>query len=275
MTRGRDDKVKTISRREPILVSFSGIDGAGKSTQIDNLCRYLRAVGVRFQLLTFWDDAAALKPLRESAGHKIFKGDKGVGSPDAPIERRDKNIRSPFMSFVRVGLYFLDAISLRRVARRALRSGTDVVIFDRYIYDEFANLNLKNAVVRLYVRFLMKIVPKPMFGFVLDADPLQARARKPEYPLEFLISNRNLYLQLSEFLDDVIVIPSRSIQEAKAEVIRYFSPHFFASTIWNHDAKQPSANQRSSEKAPLDGLECQSNGALSCSVLPRPQSTSM
>lgn len=264
----------TTSRHQPILVSFSGIDGAGKSTQIDNLCRYLKSIGVRFSLLTFWDDAAALKPLRESAGHKIFKGDKGVGAPDAPIERRDKNIRSPLMSFVRLGLYLLDAMSLRRVARQALRSGVDVVIFDRYIYDEFANLNLRSAMVRLYVRLLMKIVPKPMFGFVLDADPLQARARKPEYPLEFLISNRNLYLQLSEFLDDVIVIPPRSIPEAKAEVIRFFSPHFFASTVWSRSANQPVANQRSSEKAPLDGLENQSNGALSCSVLQRHQSTS-
>ena len=32
----------------------------------------------------YWDDIAQLTSIRESAGHRLFKGDKGVGSPDAP-----------------------------------------------------------------------------------------------------------------------------------------------------------------------------------------------
>lgn len=202
------------------LVSFSGIDGAGKSTQITNLRAHLEAEGLRVTLITFWDDVATLKRLREEAGHKVFQGDRGVGTPEAPIERRDKNVRSPLMTMVRLGMYFLDALSLRRIARRALRAGADLVIFDRYLYDELANLNLRNPAIRLYIRLLAASVPRPDPAFVLDADPVQARSRKPEYPLDFLHLCRNSYLQLSALLGSITVIPPLPLEAAKTEVVR-------------------------------------------------------
>jgi thymidylate kinase len=208
-------------KRPVMLVSFSGIDGAGKSTQIENLHAHLEANGLKVQHITFWDDVARLKGIREGAGHKIFKGDKGVGSPDAPISRRDKNVRSPLMSLVRLALYAIDALSLRRIAKQVIQNGTaDVIIFDRYLYDELANLNLKSAAMRLYIRLLLRLVPKPDSPFVLDADPVQAFARKPEYPLDFLHLNRNAYIELSELVGGVNIIPSLPLDEAKAEVVR-------------------------------------------------------
>ncbi|MGA8529191.1 MAG: thymidylate kinase, partial [Acidobacteriaceae bacterium] len=89
----------------PTLVSFSGIDGAGKSTQIDALRTLMSGAGLQVRVIPFWDEVARLKNVRETSGHKIFKGDKGVGSPDRPIERRDKNVRSRTMSLVRLFLY--------------------------------------------------------------------------------------------------------------------------------------------------------------------------
>lgn len=208
----------TMQSSTPFLISFSGIDGAGKSTQIDNLCARLREAGLTVRLLTFWDDAATLKRVREGAGHKIFGGDKGVGSPDKPIHRRDKNVRSPAMTIVRLGLYFLDALSLSRLARRALRSGSDVIVFDRFLYDELANLDFGRTAVRLYVRALLALVPRPRLAFVLDADPIQAHTRKPEYPLDFLFENRNAYLRLSRLLGTMTVIPPLPLDQAKNAV---------------------------------------------------------
>lgn len=206
--------------RPAVLISFSGIDGAGKSTQISGLCDWLRAGGLRVDIVTFWDDVATLKFLREESGHRIFRGDRGVGSPEAPIHRRDKNVRSPIMTLLRFGMYLLDALSLRRAVAAALRSGADLVVFDRYIYDEMANLDLGNPAVRLYLRALMILVVRPRISFFLDADPAQARTRKPEYPLEFLHLNRNAYLALGRLLGGIAVIPPLPLREAKAEVAR-------------------------------------------------------
>jgi thymidylate kinase len=201
------------------FLSFSGIDGAGKSTQIKALCVRLKEDGLRVQLISFWDDVARLTVLREATGHSIFKGDKGVGTPSAPINRRDKNVTSWLMTGVRLFLYFIDAISVRLVVKKALRSGADLVIFDRYIYDEFANLSLRNPAIRAYVRLIVKFVPKPDICYLLDADPAKARARKPEYPLEFLHTNRQTYLALSDLVGGMTMIPPMPIEEGKREVL--------------------------------------------------------
>lgn len=206
--------------RQKQWVSFSGIDGAGKSTQIEALRAAAEQAGMRVHIIRFWDDVARLTNLRESSGHKIFKGDKGIGSPANPINRRDKNVRSWPMACVRLFLYTVDAISTRLAVRAALRSGADFVIFDRYMYDELANLNLHNPLMRAFIRVVMKLVPRPGVSFILDADPVQARARKPEYPLEFIYVNRQAYLDMSRLIGGMTVIPPGPISEVKREVLR-------------------------------------------------------
>jgi thymidylate kinase len=222
---------------QPIFVSFSGMDGAGKSTQIQNLRARLMDAGLRVSLITFWDDIARLTQLREVSGHTLFKGDKGIGSPDAPINRRDKNVRSAPMTAVRYFLYLIDAISLRSVVKRALRSDADFIIFDRYAYDELANLNLQNPVARAYVRFVMTLVPRPHVSYVLDADPVQARARKPEYPIEFLQFCRASYMTLNRLIGGMTVIPAMPVQDVEREVLRHASRHLSSDKVHNDFAE--------------------------------------
>ena len=203
------------------FVSFSGVDGAGKSTQILALRERLKQAGLRVRTIAFWDEIATLTQIREGAGHKIFKGEKGVGSPDAPVNRRDKNVRSWPMSCVRLCLYLLDAVSTRLTVRQALRCGADFIIFDRYIYDQLANLNLGNPFMRAYVRLIMTIVPRTDVSYVLDADPVQARARKPEYPLDFIYINHKAYLDLVTLVGGITVIPPMPVQDVQREVLRH------------------------------------------------------
>lgn len=201
-------------------VSFSGVDGAGKSTQIEALREAAEQAGMCVCTIRFWDDVACLTGLRETSGHKIFKGDKGIGSPANPINRRDKNVRSWKMTCVRLFLYTIDAISARVTSARLAGSGADLIIFDRYIYDELANLNLGNPLMRAYIRAIAWFVPRPGVSYVLDADPVQARARKPEYPLEFIYENRRAYLDLSRLIGKITIIPPGSIAEVKRAVLR-------------------------------------------------------
>src|SRR5436190_17675153 len=104
------------------LVSFSGLDGAGKTTQIDNLRAYLESRGLKTTLLAFWDDVVVLSRYREGFVHRVFRSERGIGAPDKPVNRRDKNVRGWHVNLARHGLYLLDALNLRSVIRRA-RSG--------------------------------------------------------------------------------------------------------------------------------------------------------
>jgi thymidylate kinase len=204
----------------PTIVSFSGIDGAGKSTQITALLEHLRSLGLSVTLYTFWDDIVAFSRLREFISLKVFKGEKGIGSPERPINRRDKNVTSWYVTAARLFLYSLDTLSLHLALARLVRAGTDFIILDRYIYDELANLPLNHPLVDIYVRALLRFAPRPDVAYLLDADPDAARMRKPEYPLEFLRKNRAAYLLLSRIVGGIHIIDPLSETESSLQVLK-------------------------------------------------------
>ena len=190
------------------LLSFSGIDGAGKGTQIEALIQDLRDRGNGFQLYAFWDDVVAFSKYREHLSLRVFKGEKGVGSPDRPVARRDKNVTSWYVVLLRLFLYLLDALRLSLCIYRQAPEEVEFVIFDRYMYDELANLPVEYWPVRLYIRLLLRIVPTPDLPFLLDADPETAVSRKPEYPLGFVCRNRNAYLTIAKIARMTVLAPS-------------------------------------------------------------------
>jgi len=204
-------------------VSFSGIDGAGKSTQIQVLESHLRMLGFCSTRYAFWDDVVVLPRLREFLSRKVFKGDQGVGSPERPISRRDKNVTSWFATAMRLFFYLLDTISLRLGFGRKSRGGADFVIFDRYIYDQLANLPFHRRPVRFYVRMLLRISPTPDIAYLVDAEPEAARIRKPEYPLEFLRQNRDAYIKLSYLVGGMRVVGPLSVEETASEIMELIS----------------------------------------------------
>jgi thymidylate kinase len=200
------------------VISFSGIDGAGKSTQIEAVQCYLRELRLRFSVYTFWDDVVVFSRFRERVSLKAFKGEKGVGSPDQPISRRDKNVTSWYVTVVRLLLYLMDACSLRVAVARCCNADVDFILFDRYIYDELANLPLNHWLLLLYARLLVMVAPRPDLAFVVDADPEAAHDRKPEYPLEFVRKNRAAYITFSRVVQGMTVLEPLAIEETTAKI---------------------------------------------------------
>lgn len=208
---------------KPIIVSFSGIDGAGKSTVIAALESHLRSLGFQVIRREFWDQVAVFSHFRELVSSKAFKGDSGVGSPERPIERRDKNVSTWYVRLARLFFYAVDALHLRWIVNRSLRGECDFVVFDRYIYDELANLPLQSGLVKIYAMLMLAVVPKPDAAYLLDTDPAAACLRKPEYPLEFLQQNRSSFLQLSRLSRELRVVRTASPEQTFAEILKSMS----------------------------------------------------
>jgi thymidylate kinase len=206
--------------KTPLLISFSGMDGSGKSTHVESLRTALHAAGLKTRQLTFWDDVVVGVKYREGFVHKVYRSERGIGAPGKPVHRRDKNMRGWHLTLSRHFLYLLDALKLSRViARERLRAG-DVIILDRYIYDELANLNLQNPLSRAFVKFVCGLVPTPDLAYVLDADPNAAYARKPEYPVDFMKQCRRAYFDLSNLIGTMTMIPALALPQTRLAVLR-------------------------------------------------------
>ncbi len=206
----------TRSSKHALLVSFSGLDGSGKSTQIEHLRSILTGLGCSPRVLEFWNSVVVFARYRESFVHKVFKSERGIGAPGRPVERRDKNVRGWHVTLARHFMYLADALHLRWVVARARRTPR-AIIMDRYIYDELTNLPLGNRLSRAFVRFVLAIAPRPDIAYLLDADPDSAHARKPEYPIQFMRHCRQSYLDLAP-LAGLIVVPPLPLREASDHV---------------------------------------------------------
>ena len=182
-----------------ILVSFSGIDGSGKSTQIEKLRLHLESQNVRVRVLTFWDDVALFSAARSGFSRKVLQSDGQIGTPEKPANRNDKNSQAWPLLAGRSVLHLFDVLRLRKITRRARNSeNASVVIFDRYMYDQLAALPMQHWLARVFARMVLGVTPQPDISYLLDAVPEEARARKPEYPIEFMRQYRDSYLALRE-----------------------------------------------------------------------------
>ena len=204
-----------------VLITFSGIDGAGKSTQIEKLRQYLAAERIPVEQMAFWDHIAVFRGARSGFSRHVLQSDGSVGSPERPAARRDKNLQSWPLFLGRSILHVLDVFNLWRVVRKKRNAGT-IIIFDRYIYDQLAALPMRHWWARGFARVLLHIAPKPDLSYLLDAVPEDARARKPEYPLEFMRKYRSSYLELCT-LAGLELIPAGDPDRVHMAVVERFA----------------------------------------------------
>ena len=103
----------------PFLITFSGIDGAGKTTQIEYLSSFLKNQRLRVLRLSFWDDVAVWSKMRAGVGDRTV--DPGhadrMGEPSFS-PRNNKHIRKWYLNAARAGFYMLDVARLHRLLAR-------------------------------------------------------------------------------------------------------------------------------------------------------------
>jgi len=130
----------------PDLISFSGLTVPAKQRSY-----FVFAITFKFSAYphkrsrsgTMWRYSAICAKKPATRFSKEIQGLAARAPGAAPRQERSSLV----LTIVRLGLYWLDALHLLWLVRsQGVR--TDVLLFDRYIYDELANLPLERFAVR-------------------------------------------------------------------------------------------------------------------------------
>jgi thymidylate kinase len=241
-----------IHSQPAMLVTFSGVDGCGKTTQAKALqsafhtC-HLRATHVWSRggsarwvgFFTRWSRQRmeAGKGMREATGPQGMSVDSWVEEPPEPqqaekVRARQQRFRSPWL---RWGWSWLTAIELvlqyaRHVALPLLLGR--VVICDRYVYDALADwaayFGEKMADQRLAAKIVRLLTPRPRIGYWLDVPPAVAQSRsKDGVPEGFVAAQSAAYSRMADLYGLRRLDGSRGKEEIADQVVyRVLSTYF-------------------------------------------------
>lgn len=175
-----------MNKKTGFLISLSGFDGAGKSTQVALLSKYLRSKGKSVRVTEAMFGYFLLRPLI-----KVLRG--ATGSLQGGPVKRNQSLLPKFwfvLAFIDVWVGFIFKI-------RPMRNKYDFLIADRFYTDIWANLLYYGYLPDWAFSFFVKLLPKPDVAFMLKAKPKIVLTREKEFHPSYYREQEKIYDNLS------------------------------------------------------------------------------
>jgi thymidylate kinase len=195
-----------------MLITFSGLDGSGKSTLVDYLKESLEKENRKVAVSHMNYDVGLYSVLR-LLKKKVLSSDNETQS-HAPREAahagkfRNRTAKLRYMlvwnKSLRLAIYPIDVLIFLCYRIYVEKLNRQVLIMDRYFYDTLVDVTGAKRSFRL--RFLSWLTPTPTLPVYLDISPEKAFARKNEYSVDYLNHRRLSYHKLISALPDMLVL---------------------------------------------------------------------
>ena len=173
------------SRRRGMLITLSGMDGAGKSTFTAAIRAHLESRGLdaRDEIVRIGRRGATLDKIAVPV-KKLLRREGGTADPVAAGDEAAKASGRPPEEAPRRGIGWLwtvivaleNAMAARRIARGRRESS---IVTDRWLLDYLVDFELRYGRHPLGARILRAGVPSPDIAFLLEIDAATSAQRKP------------------------------------------------------------------------------------------------
>lgn len=216
-----------------VLITFSGLDGAGKSTLIAFLTTTLEGRRQPVTVLHLNDQVgvyALLRGLRD-----LLRGQRAEDlAPGAPDPKSQK-LQRPTPRGVRGALSRLRTALLWNKGLRSLLYPIDLAIFvcyraylerakgrvlimDRYFYDTLVDLTSGRP--GPWTRLLERLTPRPSVPVFLDITPEESYRRKREFTIEYLSRRADAYRRVFDRVPNALRLPNDNLERTKAALLK-------------------------------------------------------